>query len=69
MSSDAIRYHIGQVLYLRIKPETAGMVTGIMMRERGHTYLVTWAHDMAERYHYEMELTPDRTFSEQPETP
>lgn len=66
MSSDAIRYHLGQIMYLRIKPDAAGMITGILIRPNGHLYEVTWANDMANRWHYEMELTPEKAFSEQP---
>ncbi len=49
------------LLYLRIAPEEAGMLTGILSRPNGLTYYVTWG-DREETAHFEGELTDERTF-------
>lgn len=65
---DALSFSLGQVVYLKVKPDAAGMVTGILFRPTGHSYLVTWAADAGERYHWEMELTCEKSFVMQPAT-
>lgn len=53
-------FGFGQVVYLRIKPESCGMVTGVYFRPSGVCYAVTWSHDFTERTHFECELTTER---------
>lgn len=62
MKMDALAYSLGQTIYLKQKPEVAGMVTGIIFRPSGYGYYVTWSSDMVERFHYEIELTPDKVY-------
>ena len=40
---DTVSFTLGQVVYLKTKTEHAGMVTGILFRPNGHSYLVTWS--------------------------
>ena len=60
---DTVSFTLGQVVYLKTKTEHGGMVTGILFRPNGHSYLVTWSHDFTERYHFEVELTAEKTFT------
>lgn len=60
--NDTVKFTLGQTIYFKVKPEHVGMVTGILYRHTGVIYLVTWGHDMAERYHYECELTSEKSF-------
>lgn len=60
---DAIKYSIGQTVYMILKPEQPGMVTGITFRHGGFYYLVTWGNDLVERTHYEIELTSEKSFA------
>ncbi len=59
---DAILFHLGESIYLRQRPDTVGMVTGIIWRPNGYGYYVTWSNDMVERFHYEIELTKQKGF-------
>jgi len=58
-----IAFSIGQIVYLKIKAEVPGMVTGILVRPTGPLFLVTWSSDMTERYHYAVELTAEKSFA------
>jgi len=60
---DTLSFALGQTVYLKLRSDAAGMVTGILFRPSGHSYLVTWASDMSERYHYECELTLEKAFT------
>ena len=55
-------FALGDTVYLRIKPDDPGMVTALVYRPSGFSYFVTWAADKAERAHYEIELTADKSF-------
>ncbi len=56
MKSDAVKFSLGQKVTASVNPEKRGMITGILFRVNGHVYLVTWGENLAEQYHYEMEL-------------
>lgn len=58
------KFTIGSTVYFKLKPETAGMITGILQRANGKIYLVTWSNDLTERYHAEIELTDEKTFQQ-----
>jgi len=60
---DKVKYALGQILYFRIKPEVSGMVTAITFRPNGVSYGVTWSNDMAERSHFECELTDEKAYA------
>ncbi len=60
---DKVKYALGETVWLRLKPEVAGMVTAIIFRPNGVSYYVTWSSDMTERSHYECELTTERSFA------
>lgn len=62
MKTDAVAYSLGQTIYLKQKPDIAGMITGIMFRPNGFGYYVTWSSDLAERFHYEIELTLEKGY-------
>ncbi len=62
MSTDSLSFSMGQIVYLRIDTEEAGMVTGILFRPTGHTYAVTWASNLEESFHYDIELTADKAY-------
>lgn len=61
MNLDALKFHLGQTVYLAVNAEQQGMVTGILFRPNGFAYYVTFA-DGQERTHYEMELTAEKTY-------
>lgn len=53
---------IEDLVYLKVDTTARGMVTGIVIRPRGHyVYLVTWA-DHEESVHHEGELTDEKGF-------
>lgn len=68
MTTDTLTYALGQTVYLKLKPDIAGMVTGILFRPYGHMYLVTWSSDISERYHFDLELTKEKSFAATEET-
>lgn len=57
---DTVKYSLGDTVYLALNSEKFGMVTGILYRNNGVSYLVTWEHDMGERYHNEIELAKEK---------
>ena len=59
---DAVIFILGQTVYMKVKPDSQGMVTGIMFRMNGISVWVTWAHDMTERWHADGELTSEKAF-------
>lgn len=63
MSMDSVKYNLGDVVYLRVRPEEAGMITGILFRPSSISYYVSWG-STSEIPHYDIELTKERTFSE-----
>lgn len=56
--TDAIRWTFGQVLYLRVQPDEAGMVVGIILEPGAHLYKVSWGNGSTTA-HYEYELTEE----------
>lgn len=57
-------FKLGQTVYLHIHAEEPGMITGILEREGGYVYYVTWAEaPTGEGAHYPMELTDEKSFS------
>lgn len=58
------KFEIGQIIYHKLNPADPGMVTGLIIRPRGHGYYVTW-DDLEESHHYEMELTDEKGFEGQ----
>ncbi len=57
------RWDFGTMLYHRADPETGGIVTGYGIRPGGViSYGVTW-EDHEESYHFEIELTEEKTYS------
>jgi hypothetical protein len=59
---DNVTMAIGETVYLKLKTDHCGMVTGILFRPNGVTYYVTWAHDFTERGHYECEITKEKSY-------
>lgn len=59
---DTVKFALGEIVYLKVKTEEAGMVTGLLFRQTGIVYMVTWP-DRNEQYHHEMELTAEKTYS------
>lgn len=51
-------YDFGDMVRLRVCPEEAGMVTGLMFRPDGYKYFVTWGNGN-ESVHYQIELTTE----------
>lgn len=39
------------------------MVTGVVLRETGYTYCVTWAHTLTEQAHFACELSSEKTLT------
>lgn len=53
-------YSPGQIVYLRVDTDQAGMVTGVIVGpENAVRYLVAWG-DRVETPHHQMELTDER---------
>ncbi len=63
MKTDFVKFSLGQVVYLKLKPENAGLVTGILFRPSGHLYYVTWSSDCGEKSHFELELTEEKNYA------
>jgi len=57
-----LEFQIGDIVYMKVAPEDAGMVTGYEVRPTGVAYYVTWA-DAEEQRHFAVELTADKSFS------
>ena len=59
---DTVKFAIGDLVFLRVNPSEAGMVTGILFRAHSMTYWITWgsAH---ETIHYDIELTKEKSFA------
>lgn len=55
---DVVKFHLEETVYLKLKPDEAGMITGILYRQTGIQYFVSWG-DREETNHYEMELTTE----------
>jgi hypothetical protein len=48
---------VGDIVYHRAQSlPQSGIVTGILIRMQGIIYLVVWGQDLAERYHFPIEL-------------
>ena len=62
MSTDSLLFSLGQTVYLKIDTEETGMITGILFRPNGPTYAVTWASNLEESFHYDIELTTDKAY-------
>ena len=59
---DSVKFNLGEIVYMVIKPEQAGMITGLLFRPFGVLYFVTWG-GANETTHYDIELTTEKTFS------
>lgn len=54
-----LTYDLGDVVYHRLaESPRKGLVTGVLLRPTGHSYLVTWP-DHGELAHYAMELSTE----------
>lgn len=62
MSTDSLSFSLGQVVYLKIDTEEVGMITGILFRPNGASYAVTWASNLTEDFHFDIELTADKAY-------
>lgn len=60
---DSVKFALGDVVYLKIRPDEPGMIVGIEFRPNGIRYCVTWGN-AGEYIHYDIELTKTKTFSE-----
>lgn len=58
---DQVKFNFGDMVYRKVNPDTAGIVTGIVFRPTGTAYLVTWG-DGEETPCYDFELTTERSF-------
>lgn len=54
--SDAVKFSLGQTVHF-VTDDQKGIVTGILYREHGITYGVTWGSDLTERWHASFELS------------
>jgi len=60
---DLVKFQLGETVYLVLSTEKPGMVTGILFRPNGVSYLVTWADGIEEKYHFDIELTREKAFA------
>lgn len=58
---DSVKFNHGDLVYLKVRPDEAGMVTGILFRPQSITYWVTWGNSN-EAPHYDIELTKEKSF-------
>ena len=63
---DSVKFSLGEMVYMRIKPDTLGIVSGILFRPNVVWYYVTWSNDMQERGHSDIELTTEKAFKPDP---
>lgn len=59
---DSVKFNLGEIVYLKIKPEEAGMITGLLFRPHSVSYYVTWGN-ANETTHYDIELTTKKRFT------
>lgn len=59
---DTVKFQLGDIVYLKIRPDDAGMVTGIMFRPGIVIYKVTWSF-AGECDHYDLELTTEKQYA------
>lgn len=57
--NDVIKFSIGQKVSYSINPDKKGVITGILFRQHGPIFLVTWSEDLTERYNYDYELNAE----------
>ena len=55
MNADTVKFHIGDIVTLKVDRERKGMVTGVNYRPSSVTYMVSW-DDFGDRSHYDIEL-------------
>ena len=59
------RYDLEQIVYLRVNPEIAGLITSITALIGGSFYYtIVWGDERAEAHHFEAELTDERQFGD-----
>jgi hypothetical protein len=58
---DGVKFALGEIVYLRVEPSEAGIVTGIMFRPSGVCYYVSWSKT-TEQQHYDIELQREKGF-------
>jgi hypothetical protein len=58
---DTVKYNLGDIVYLKVKSEDAGMVTGILFRPRCVRYIIAWG-SRDDTTHYDIELTNQKAF-------
>jgi len=61
--SDAVKFTLQDIVYLRLNPEVKGVVTGILFRPHGVLYFVSWEGE-PEGSHYDFELTKEKGYQE-----
>ena len=62
MNADTVKFHIGDLVTLKIDRERKGMVTGVNYRPSSVTYCVSW-DDFGDRSHYDIEIEPWAEFA------
>lgn len=56
MNADAVKFELGDTVEFAVGDEKVGIVTGILFRSSGVLYMVTWAEDLNEVPHFDIEL-------------
>jgi len=64
MNVDKVKFELGQTVYFKMDPEMSGIVTEIIFNANGVIYGISWA-DFEDRRHYEVELTAEKTFTQE----
>lgn len=62
MMKDVVKFQIGQTVYHKLNSEHPGIVTGILFRPSSVIYIITWGCDKNEKYHYDVEITEEKSF-------
>ena len=62
MSKDTVKFELGQIVYRKILPDVAGIVTGILFRPHGVCYYTKFADEKEEGSSWECELTAEKSF-------
>lgn len=60
MKDHVVKFILGQIVY-SIVNGMKGQITGILFRS-AVSYAVTWSEDLEEKWHFDYELSAEKTF-------
>lgn len=60
IAADKVEFDVDDIVYHKVKPDTEGMITGILFKKQEISYLVIWAPDLNTSFHQAGELTTEK---------